>query len=339
MAITVAVVGASGYTGVEAVKILARHPRVRLVAAASQTYAGKPLSALMGGGAPDMEFCAPEGSAVAGSDAIFSCLPHGASAEKVAAWRSAGKTVFDLSADFRLKDAAAYEEWYKHKHSAPALLKDAVYGLPEAHGKEIASANLVAVPGCYPTSVILGLLPLAKAGVVKDRIMVSAVSGVSGAGRKAETEYSFCEVNETLHAYGVPGHRHTPEMEQELSLAAGAAITACFVPHLGPFNRGIHATIFAEPARPVAREELEKLYAAFYAAAPFVTVTAQNPRLKDVRGTNHCHLRPALDARTGRIIVMSVIDNLIKGAAGQAVQCFNIRHGFAETEGLNAAPV
>ncbi|MBI5637096.1 MAG: N-acetyl-gamma-glutamyl-phosphate reductase [Nitrospinae bacterium] len=336
---TVAVVGASGYTGIEALKILARHPGVKLLAASAQTYAGKPLASLMGAGAPEMNFCPPDAPEIAQAEVVFSCLPHGAGAENIVQWRQQGRVVFDLSADFRLKDPALYDKWYGHTHAAPDLLKTAVYGLPEARRDAIKNANLIACPGCYPTATLLGLLPVARAGWVKPAVFVSAVSGASGAGRKSDAAYAFCEVNENLYAYAAPKHRHTPEMEQELSLAAGKEIHVSFVPHLGPFNRGIHATIFAEPAIPLSAAELVKYYEDFYFAAPFVKVTAENPQLKDVRGTNHCHIRPLLDERTGKLIVLSAIDNLIKGAAGQAVQCFNIRFGFAETDGLLMPPV
>ncbi len=335
----VAIVGASGYTGVEATKILCRHPGVKLLGAAAQTYAGKPLAALMGAGAPDMAFCSIDSQEVKEAEVIFSCLPHAESAPKVAAWRSEGKTVIDLSADFRLKDAAVYEKWYAHTHEAPDLLKVAVYGLPEARRDAIKTADLIACPGCYPTATLLGLLPVVRAGWVKPSVYVSAVSGTSGAGRQSKPEYGFCEVNENLHVYGAPKHRHTPEIEQELSLAAGKEIHLSFVPHLGPFNRGIHATIFAEPAIPLTQTELTKYYEDCYFAAPFVSVVGAYPELKNVRGTNFCHVMPVLDERTGKLIIFSAIDNLIKGAAGQAVQCFNIRFGFAETDGLLMAPV
>ncbi len=336
---TVAVAGASGYTGIEALKILARHPGVKLLAASAQTYAGKPLALLMGAGAPDMKFCAADAPEIDAAEVIFSCLPHGSGAENIVKWRQQGKVVFDLSADFRLKDPALYDKWYGHAHAAPDLLKTAVYGLPEARRDAIKNADLIACPGCFVTATLLGLLPVVRAGWVKPTIFVSAVSGTSGAGRKSEAAYSFCEVNENLYVYGAPIHRHTPEMEQELSLAAGKEMHVSFVPHLGPFNRGIHATLFAEPAIPLSQAEMTKYYEDFYFASPFVTVTAENPQLKNVRGTNHCHIRPLLDERTGKLLVFSVLDNLIKGAAGQAVQCFNIRFGLAETDGLPMPPV
>lgn len=339
MAKTVAVIGASGYTGIEALKILTRHPGAKLVAAAAQTHMGKPLASLMGAGAPVMDFCGVDAPEIEQAEVIFSCLPHGASIGNIMKWRQQGKVVFDLSADFRLKDPALYDKWYGHTHAAPDLLKAAVYGLPEARRDAIKNADLIACPGCFVTATLLGLLPLARAGWVKPSVFVSAVSGTSGAGRKSDAAYAFCEVNENLYAYGAPKHRHTPEMEQELSLAAGKEMHITFVPHLGPFNRGIHATLFAEPAVPLSQAELTKYYEDFYFAAPFVKVTAENPQLKDVRGTNHCHIRPLLDERTGKLLVFSVLDNLIKGAAGQAVQCFNIRFGFAETDGLLMPPV
>lgn len=335
---SVAIIGASGYTGVELTKILARHPAVKLTAVVSPSNAGKPLSTIMGAGAPDMEFCPINSKPVKESDVIFSCLPHGESATLIAKWRKNGQTVFDLSADFRLKDKNQYKQWYQHSHPSPALLKEAVYGLPELHRKQIKTAGLIACPGCYPTAAILGMAPAVKAGVVKPSFFVSAVSGTSGAGKKAQIEYSYCEVNENLSAYALPHHRHTPEMEQELSLVAVGEVKVSFVPHLGPFNRGIHSTATAELNAGVTQGDIDRLYEKFYSAAAFVKVCDKNPQLKDVRGTNFCHIKPVVDARTGRLIALSVLDNLIKGAGGQAVQCFNIRYGHKETEALDIGP-
>ncbi|MBI5177800.1 MAG: N-acetyl-gamma-glutamyl-phosphate reductase [Nitrospinae bacterium] len=334
----VAIVGASGYTGIEVTKILSRHPGVRLRAVASQTNAGKPLSTLFGAGAPDMDFCLPGSPEIDECDVIFSCLPHGASAKLISKWMSKKRTVFDLSADFRLKDADAYHLWYHSAHPAAYLLKDSVYGLPEVNREKLKKANLIACPGCYPTASILGLLPVIKTGMVKPNVFISAVSGTSGAGKQTKLEYSFCEVNEALHAYSVPNHRHTPEMEQELSLAAGRDVKVTFAPHLGPFNRGIYATICAELNQSISQKAIQEHYDNFYLSASFVTVCEQNPDLKDVRGTNFCHIRPIVDQRTGKLVILSALDNLIKGAAGQAVQCFNLRFKHKENEALMFGP-
>jgi N-acetyl-gamma-glutamyl-phosphate reductase len=275
-----------------------------------------------------------------GTDVIFACLPHGEAGKHVPKWLKAGKTVFDLSADFRLKDPKSYDEWYGHKHPAPQLLKKAVYGMPEIYAKEIKKAGLIACPGCYPTATILGMLPAVKTGLVKPEIFVSAVSGASGAGKKADLAYSFCEVNENLKVYAPTTHRHTPEMEQELSKASRKKIKISFVPHLGPFNRGIYATITANLAdKSTTQKEADDIYRKFFAKSSFVKAIKEIPQLKNVRGTNFCLIKPIVDARTGRLIVLSALDNLVKGAAGQAVQCFNIRFGFKEGTALYLKPV
>ncbi len=334
----VAIVGASGYTGIELTKILSRHPHVNLRAVASQTNAGRTLSTIMGVGAPDMKFCSIESKLILKCDVIFSCLPHGAAAKHIVKWRKLGKIVFDLSADFRLKDKEQYKQWYHLDHPAPHMLKDAVYGLPELHREKIKKTSLVACPGCYTTATILGIMPALKAGIISPDIFVSAVSGTSGAGKQAKHEYSYCEVNENLSAYALPNHRHTPEMEQELSLACDHEALVSFVPHLGPFNRGIHATITASLTAATTQEKVTKIYRDFYASAAFVKISEKNPQLKDVVGTNFCLIRPIVDVRTGRLIALSVLDNLIKGASGQAVQCFNIRFKYKENEALDIGP-
>lgn len=329
-----AIVGASGYTGMEVVKLLERHPEVELVAASSNRNAGKPLSFIMGPNAPKMDFCRIDSEEVSSANVIFSCLPHCTAMERVKDWRRAGKIVIDLSADFRFKNPADYEEWYGKPHTAPELLAEAVYGLPEINREALKQADLIACPGCYPTVAVLGLLPAVKKGLVETDLIVNAVSGVTGAGRQAKAEYSFSELNESMHGYGTPSHRHTPEMEQVLSDAAGSKVKVSFVPHLGTFNRGIYATLYARLKRDLSQADAEKLYNSFYENEPFVTLCDENPRLRHVQETNYCHLRPVVDSRAGRLIIFGAIDNLIKGAAGQAVQCFNIRFAHDEALGL-----
>lgn len=335
---SVAVIGASGYTGMEAVRILSRHKGAKLVCASSRKHAGRWLSELMGPGAPEMQYSDIDAPEVGDCEVIFSCLPHCGAMERVKKWRKQGKVVIDLSADFRLKDVKTYEDWYDAEHSAPELLKDAVYGLPELDRDAIRKADLIACPGCYPTAAILGLLPALETGWIKHNVIINAVSGVSGAGKSAKPEHSFYEISENLYAYATTQHRHTPEIEQELSKAACHKVETLFTPHLGPFNRGIYATIYAETVLPRSQNDMHDLYCGFYETDPFVRVLTQNPQLNHVSNTNFCHIRTIIDKRTGRLIIISAIDNLLKGSAGQAVQCFNLRFGFDETEGLSPPP-
>ena len=334
--IDAAVIGASGYTGMEAVRILSRHKGARLQCAVSQNHAGEPLSELMGPVAVDMKYSAPDAPEIDDCEVIFSCLPHGTGIEKIKAWRDDGKVVIDLSADFRLKDPQIYEKWYGVKHSAPELIKEAVYGMPELNRNALRKADLIACPGCYPTAAILAMLPILESGWVKHDIIINAISGVSGAGRSLKAEHSFVEVNENLYAYAAPNHRHTPEIEQELTRAASHDVSVLFTPHMGPFNRGIYTTAYATTTIPRSNDDAHQLYTGFYEDEPFVKILTKNPHLTYVRDTNSCHIRPIIDERSGKMIVLSVIDNLLKGAAGQAVQCFNLRFGFDETEGLLA---
>lgn len=337
--IKVAVIGGSGYTGVEVTRILSRHPHVEIRAIVSPSKAGKEVSPFMGNNLPE-KFSDVDNANIDHCDVIFACLPHGEGAKLIPNWIKAGKIVFDLSADFRLKNPHDYVEWYHLKHPAPELLNDAVYGLPEINRDKIGNANLIACPGCYATATILGVLPSVKSGIAKPDVFISAVSGTSGAGKKAEIEYSFCEVNENLSAYALPKHRHIPEMEQEVATTSGKGVKISFVPHLGPFNRGIYATITAELAKPTSQEEAFKIYSDFYPSkqSPFTHVIGEIPHLKNVRGTNFCFIKPIVDARTNRLIVLSALDNLVKGAGGQAVQCFNIRFGLGEGTGLYMGP-
>jgi N-acetyl-gamma-glutamyl-phosphate reductase len=324
----VAIIGASGYSGQELIRLLVRHPQVEIVQFTSRQYAGKPVAEMFPRfrGQVTATFIEPKAADIA-ADAVFLALPHGVAAEFAVPLLKRGVKIFDLSADFRLKSAATYKEFYEHDHPAPELLAKAVYGLPELRREEIKKAQLVACPGCYPTSILLGAMPALKQKLIKpETIIVSSMSGVSGAGRKVADEYLFTECNESVRAYGIPKHRHLSEIEQEL----GTKIT--FVPHLIPVNRGIESTIIAELA--TKPENVLALYREFYRGEPFVRVTDTLPDTKNVTATNFCDISVRVDSRTNRLIVSSAIDNLTKGAAGQAVQCLNLVCNYEETTGL-----
>jgi len=341
--LAVAVVGASGYTGAELLRLLVDHPRVTVAHVTAHRSAGQRLVELFPHlrGRPELEplvcraFDADEVAAAA--KLAFLALPHGESVPAATALLERGLTVLDLSADFRLRDPDAYEAWYG-PHPAKELLGRAVYGLPERHRRELAGARLVAVPGCYPTATILALAPLLDAGLIRaDGIVVDAKSGVSGAGRSPTLATHFAEAGEGVRAYKVAEHRHTPEIEQELSLAARAEVTLTFTPHLLPMTRGILATCYALPADPsLPRAAYLDALRARYAGERFVAVVEQPPDTAHVRGGNRVHVGAWLDARAGRVIAMAAIDNLVKGAAGQALQAMNAALGFPEWTGLDA---
>lgn len=349
--VRVAVVGASGYSGEELVGLLLKHPSVDLVAVTSRQsagqsvaqvfprFAGHPKSRSLYFSDPNVEVLSRQ------ADVVFLALPHGVAAEFAVPLHRSGLVVIDLSADFRLRSADVYREFYAHEHPAPALLQEAVYGLPEVYRERIRNSRLIASPGCYPTSILLPTLPLLRAGLIKaSGIIADSMSGVSGAGRKAEIDYLFCECNESVRAYGVPKHRHLSEIEQELSLAAGEPVTVQFTPHLIPVNRGIHTTLYLAPARHFgSAEEADRLgrqitecYHAAYGEEPFVRLLTGKalPDTKNVVGTNVVEIAWRLDPRTGRLLVLSAEDNIVKGASGQAVQSMNIVCGFPETMGL-----
>ncbi len=349
--VRVAIIGASGYTGAELIRILLGHPRVAITTVAARRAAGQRLASVFPHltGVLDLPVVAFDADAIAATcDVAFAALPHGESAAVVAALRERGVPTLDLSADFRLHDAATWAVWYgggDHlTHPAAALLADAVYGLPERHRARLREATLVAVPGCYPTATTLAIAPLLAAGLVSPRgLVVDAKSGASGAGRSPALSTHFPELGEGLRPYKVGGtHRHTPEMEQELSLAAGVPVSLLFTPHLVPMARGILACVYAEPTdadRPSTAYR-DALVAA-YADEPFVDVLppGQLPDTAHVRGSNRCHVTAIHDARSGRVLAISAIDNLVKGAAGQAVQCLNLMRGWDERLGLAAAPL
>ena len=342
----VAIVGASGYSGEELVRLLLSHPHAELTAVTSRQYAGQALHQIFPrfghlSRAKTLRFSEPKAELLAKqAQIVFLALPHGVAAEFAVPLLQLGCQVIDLSADFRVRSAAVYKEFYVHDHPAPELLPQAVYGLPEVYRDSIKGATLVASPGCYPTSILLPVIPLLKAGLVQAAGMIAdSMSGVSGAGRKAELDYLFVECNESVRPYGLPKHRHLSEIEQELSLAAGTPVTLQFTPHLIPVNRGILTTLYLTPAVPLEGlgEKITACYRAAYASEPFVRVLEGKalPDTKNVVGTNVIEFAWRLDPRTGRLIVMSAEDNLVKGASGQAVQSMNIMCGWPETAGLD----
>jgi N-acetyl-gamma-glutamyl-phosphate reductase len=342
--IRVSVIGASGYAGLEVVRVLVRHPGVELTAVTSREWAGRPFSQVFPAlaGICDLPFIAPNPEVIAAQAAwVFTSVPHLTAMEVVPQLMASDCRVVDLSADFRLRDAATYEKWYQ-PHTAPELLPEAIYGLPELHGYAISQARLVGNPGCYPTCVILGFAPLVQNKLIHpDSLIANCVSGVSGAGRQQTLATQYCEVNEGFRAYKVAEHRHNPEMEQELSLLAGEDVQVTFTPHLGPMSRGILGTLYATLIRPYTEKELLNFYQNFYEDQPFIRLhpAGSLPNTVYVRGSNYCDLGVRVDPRTKRVIVLSAIDNLARGAASQAVHNFNLMAGFPETLGLDAVPM
>ncbi|NIM05197.1 MAG: N-acetyl-gamma-glutamyl-phosphate reductase [Armatimonadetes bacterium] len=357
--VTVAIGGATGYGGVELIRLLSRHPGVRVTYLASASSAGKRLEEvyphLAEYGSPEtldsrLQALEPKAMAEAAQVVMFA-LPAGKSAAIVPALLKADVKVIDGGPDFRLHDPAAYPRWYKFDHPAPELLKEAVYGLPELHGEKISTASLVAAPGCYPTGALLAIAPVLKSGLIKPQIIVDSKSGISGAGRTAlSLPYHFTEATEDVSAYGLPAHRHLPEMQQEASLlhSGGKSETAItFTPHLMPMVRGIFTTAYADLAEPATdnselstlNSQLTDCMKQFYAGSPFVHVSEQLPHTKWTAGTNHAFLSARVSADGSKAILFSVIDNLVKGLAGQMVQCLNLMCGFSETAGLEGRAV
>ena len=338
-----AVVGASGYSGEELVRLLIRHPGVELVALTSRQLAGQTVAQVFpkfaGTRYAALAFIESDISRIleSGAGFVFLALPHGVAIEYAKPLVAAGLRVIDLSADFRIKDVGVYHEFYGEVHHAPELAALSVYGLPEIYREKIKDAQLVASPGCYPTSIILPLHPLLQRRLLKPQsIVVSSMSGVSGAGRNAKVDYLFAECHESLRAYGIPRHRHLAEIEQELSLAAGEKVTIDFAPHLVPVNRGIHTTIFCAPAEGIEPWHIAKAFEESYGREPFVRLLGGDalPDTKNVTQTNFVDIAWRHDPRTGRFVLLSAEDNLTKGAAGQAVQALNVMSGQAETTGL-----
>ena len=336
--VRVGVVGGTGYTGVELLRLLLQHPEATVSVITSRGEAGRRLDDLFPSllGACDLAFTDPAEADYSACDVVFFATPHNVAMREVPALIEQGIRVVDLSADFRLRDAAVWEHWYGETHAAPELCANAVYGLPEFNRDAIRAAQLVACPGCYPTAVQLGFLPLLEAGVIESSgLIASCGSGVSGAGRQAKLSGLLTEAGENFAAYSVAGHRHLPEMEQGLSGIIDKAIQLTFVPHLVPMSRGIHATLFAKLTS--SDVDLQSLFETRFAAEPAVVVLPQgtHPATRSVRGANTCQLSVAQPQGRDTVVVMSVIDNLVKGAAGQAVQCMNILMGYRETMGLD----
>lgn len=340
MTISIGILGATGYTGAELIRLLHQHPEAGIASCSSRQNNGRPIADVLEflKGSVDIVLEDFDADAVRRRcDVVFSCLPHGASMDFIARIID-GVKVVDLSADFRIRDRAVYEEWYQG-HTSPELLLDAVYGLCEVYRDEIRNARLVANPGCYPTSVLLPLVPLLKAGLIeKDDIIVDSKSGVSGAGRGLSLKTHICETGESFSAYKAGrSHRHIPEIEQELSLAAGAQVTIEFTPHLIPISRGMLSTIYV--TTPAGDDDLRDCLNDFYQGSPFVRVIDGLPATKDVRGTNRCLLGIVKNRTSRRATLLSVIDNLTKGASGQAVQCMNLMFGLDEACGLDSIPL
>jgi N-acetyl-gamma-glutamyl-phosphate reductase len=349
--VSVAIVGASGYAGEDLVRLLLGHPIAELTAVTSRQYAGQTLAQVFPKfshypRAKALRFTEPNAELLAKqAEIVFLALPHGVAAEFAIPLLQLGARVIDLSADFRVKSPAVYKEFYAHDHPAPDLLAGSVYGLAEVYRDEIKKASLVACPGCYPTSILLPVLPLLRQKLIKSAgIIADSLSGVTGAGRKLEADYLFAECNESMRPYGVPKHRHLSEIEQELSLAAGETVVIQFTPHLIPVNRGILTTLYLAPAEHFSgkagmdrlSEQIASCYEAAYGNEPFVRLLEGKalPDTKNVVGSNFIEIAWRLDPRTGRLIVMSAEDNLVKGTSGQAIQSLNIICGFPETAGL-----
>ncbi|MEO6976404.1 MAG: N-acetyl-gamma-glutamyl-phosphate reductase [Gallionella sp.] len=339
--IKIGIVGGTGYTGVELLRLLAAHPMVALQVITSRADAGTPVSQMFPSlrGYVDLPFTHPDQARLEQCDLVFFATPNGIAMKQVRLLLDAGVKVIDLAADFRLQDIQVWEKWYGMTHACPDLVEEAVYGLPEVNRAKIKQARLVANPGCYPTAVQLGFIPLLESGVVETKSLIAdAKSGVSGAGRKVEMANLFAEAADSFKAYGVAGHRHLPEIRQGLSRVRGEEIGLTFVPHLIPIIRGIHATLYGRLTREV---DLQSMFEQRYANEPFVDVMPAGslPDTRSVRGANHCRIAVHRPQGGDTVVVLSVIDNLVKGAAGQAVQNMNIMFGFPEASALNNIPL
>ena len=341
----VGIVGGTGYTGAELLRILAAHPDAEVAMITSRGEAGRAVDEMFPTlrGKVDLKFTEPDADELAACDVVFFATPHNVAMNMVPGLLDKGARVIDLSADFRIKDQATWEHWYQEKHACPELLEKAVYGLPEVRADEIKGAQLIACPGCYPTSVELGFLPLLENKLVDpSRLIANAASGVSGAGRQGKVANLFAEVSDSYKAYGVTGHRHLPEIEQELALMADAEVSLTFVPHLIPMIRGIHSTLYAELLdKAFCLDEVHYLYEQRYADAPFVDVMPLGsfPETRTVKGSNMLRLAIAKPQGRNTIVVTAVEDNLVKGASGQAVQAMNIAFGLEESAGLDFIPL
>lgn len=338
----IAIVGASGFTGSELARLLLDHPKVAIKMITSESHKGKPFSELH----PqffdrlDIPLVSADEVSKEDLDVIFLALPHGISMDFVAKWKDSGAKIIDLSGDFRLSTKEVYEEWYNKKHSYPEGFETAVYGLPELFAERIKGTNLVANPGCYPTASILSLAPLfAKQLIKENSVIIDAKSGLTGAGIKASATTHFSNVNENFKAYGIAGHRHTIEIEEQLGGLADSPARVQFTPHLLPVDRGILVTAYAQVNGEMDQEKLTGIYRDFYKDKPFVRLRNQAPGIKDVRGSHYCDVFPIWDQRTNRLIAISAIDNLLKGAASQAVHNMNLMFGLEDSEGLGQIPL
>jgi len=340
----VGIIGATGYTGVELLRLLLHHPEVEVTALTSQKYAGLPIDQVFPSVMKYLQLTCEElnlDQVSKKTDFIFTAVPHKTAMETVPPFVQRGKKVVDLSADFRFQDPAVYERWYQ-KHTAPEWLKESVYGLPELHRKKIREARIVGNPGCYPTGALIGLIPLVEKGMISlESIVVDSKSGVSGAGRDVVLESLFCEVNEGVRAYKIFEHRHTPEIEQELSQLAQKKVNVTFVPHLIPMDRGILTTLYVILAKKMKTEEVLNIFGQYYEKEPFVRICQKDkiPNTKNVRGSNYCDIGVKVNEGDGRLVVVTAIDNLVKGASGEAVQNMNIMLGYPETMGLDVVPL
>ena len=340
----VGIIGATGYTGVELLRLLLRHPEVEITALTSQKYAGLPIDQVFPSVMKHLDLQCEElnlDQVSKKTDFIFTAVPHKTAMETVPLFVQKGKRVVDLSADFRFKDPALYEKWYQ-KHSCPQFLPEAVYGLPELHRETIRKARIVGNPGCYPTGALLGLIPLVAKGMISyDTVVVDSKSGVSGAGRDVVLGSLFCEVNEGVKAYNIYKHRHLPEIEGTLSQLARETIAVSFVPHLIPMDRGILTTLYVNFKQSVKADDVVNIFEAYYRKEPFVRLCPKGkvPNTRDVRGSNYCDIGMVVDEPGGRGVIVTAIDNLVKGASGQAVQNMNVMLGFPETMGLEVVPL
>jgi len=340
----VGIIGATGYTGAELLRLLLHHPEVEVTALTSQKYAGLPIDQVFPSVMKYLQLTCEElnlDQVSKKTDFIFTAVPHKTAMETVPPFVQRGKKVVDLSADFRFQDPAVYERWYQ-KHTAPEWLKESVYGLPELHRKKIREARIVGNPGCYPTGALIGLIPLVEKGMISlESIVVDSKSGASGAGRDVVLESLFCEVNEGVRAYKIFEHRHTPEIEQELSQLAQKKVNVTFVPHLIPMDRGILTTLYVILAKKMKTEEVLNIFGQYYEKEPFVRICQKDkiPNTKNVRGSNYCDIGVKVNEGDGRLVVVTAIDNLVKGASGEAVQNMNIMLGYPETVGLDVVPL
>ena len=338
MGTRVAIVGVTGYAGGELARILLRHPEVELVAAVARSHQGEPLRDVQPHlhGAPASLVV---GSEVGDAEVVITALPAGEAAKLAPGWLKEGRSLIDVGSDFRLREPAGYQRWYGYTHPAPELLREAVYGLTEFARPKLRGARLVSNPGCYPTASLLALAPAVRAGLIGDDVIIDAKSGVSGAGHSVDEAYLYGSIDENVRAYGVPRHRHTPEIAQELAALGSASPRLTFTPHLIPMTRGLIATCYAPLRDGVTAEQVARAYAQAYSEEPFVRVTRSFPQTKAALGSNWCLVHAVVDEANGRLVAMGALDNLVKGAAGSAVQNLNAMRGYPETLGLEGLPL